>query len=248
MIGDWSSEVQRECVGGDVRFEFPARPIGWGRLVGVFLIGFSGLFVWGPTKGIIGTIARLDPAKQSGFEYVALVFSIVFIIGGCIPAGMGLLILFGRCRVEWKAGRLQSSERLGPLYWTRRLPRKPVRKLEVAAATSSSGNAAPRQIESFSGLVAFYEDGSKNMIAFGYPKDWMLALAQELKTYLGSDATSVGSVPVVVEKLPGVEPDDDEEDLRQPPGCRVQLEERGAGLRLIVPPAGIWKGSKGMFF
>jgi hypothetical protein len=34
----------------------------------------------------------------------------------------------------------------------------------------------------------------------------------------------------------------------QPAGSRVLVEERGAGVRLVVPPAGVWRGSKGLFF
>jgi hypothetical protein len=102
-----------------------------------------------------------------------------------VPLGIGLLILFGRCRVEWKDGRLRATEILGPLRWTRRLPRKVARKLEVGAATSKSGSAAPREIPRFSALVAEFEDGSKRMVALGYPKDWLLPLAQELKSLMG---------------------------------------------------------------
>jgi hypothetical protein len=40
----------------------------------------------------------------------------------------------------------------------------------------------------------------------------------------------------------------DEVLLPQPAGSSVQLEERSLGIRLVVPPAGIWKGSKGLFF
>ena len=126
------------------------------------------------------------------------------------------------------------------------MPRKPVRKLEVSAATAQSGKSSPRHLERFSGLVVEFEDGSKKLLALGYPKDWLLALAHELRGYVGGGPVSAASVPVeVVEKSLREEDDDVPE---QPADSRVQVEERGAGVRLVVPPAGIWRGSKGLFF
>jgi hypothetical protein len=127
------------------------------------------------------------------------------------------------------------------------MPRKPIRKLEIAATTSKTGTAPPKPIGNFSGLTAEFEDGSKKLVVLGYPKDWLLAIAGELKGYVGRGAFSTASTQVeVVEKT---SEDEAENDVpQQPADSRVQVEERGAGVRLIVPPAGIWRGSKGLFF
>jgi hypothetical protein len=168
-----------------------------------------------------------------------------FLVAGSIPLVIGLLILFGRCRVEWKEGRLRVSEMLGPLRWTRRLPFKPVRKLAVSAATSKSGSAPPCEMAQFASLTAEFDDGTKKLIVLGYPKQMLLGLAQELRTYVGGGALSAAAVEVeVTEKAATEESDDDLEE--QPAGSQVQVEERGAGVRLVVPPAGIWRGSKGL--
>jgi len=75
-----------------------------------------------------------------------------------------------------------------------------------------------------------------------------MAVAEELRNYVGSGAIS--SEPVKVEVVDTLARPDENEDtnLQQPSGSSVRLEERGMGIRLVVPPDGIWKGSKGLFF
>ena len=247
MPADWSRAIRREYAGGDARFELPVRPLGWGRLIGLFLVGFGVLFLWSPAHDGWRTLQKWLHETPGGMDTFSCLFSLPFLIGGCVPLAIGLLILFGRCRVEWKDGQLRSAEILGPLRWTRRLPRKPVRKLEVSAATSKPGNSPPRQLENFSSLAAEFEDGSKKLIVLGYPKDWLLALAQELKAYVGGSAFSAAAAEVEVIEKPLADADADDV-LEQPAGSRVQVEERGAGVRLVVPPAGLWRGSWGLFF
>jgi hypothetical protein len=248
MTGDWSQEIKREYVGGDVRFDFPLRPLGWVRLIGLFLVGFGVLFMWMPGHTAWEFIQKLLHGNRDIGNIIFSVFPLLFVVAGCVPMGIGLAILLGRCRVEWRDGRLRSTEMVGPLRWTRNLPCKPLRKLEVSAATSSSANAPPKTIENFSGIAALYEDGSRNIIALGYPKDWMMAVAEELRTYVGNGSVSFEPVKVeLVEAVPGLG-EDDEALLPQPVGSNVQLEEHGTGIRLVVPPAGIWKGAKGLLF
>ncbi len=248
MTGDWSQEIKREYVGGNVRFDFPLRPLGWARLIGLFLVGFGLLFVSMPGHTAWEFIQKLLRGNRDPGSIIFSFFPLLFVIAGCLPMGIGLGILFGRCRVEWQDGQLRSTELIGPLRWTRRLPRKALRKLEVSAATSRSGNSPPKTIEKFSGIAALYEDGSRAVIALGYPKDWMLAVAEELKTYVGSSA--VLSEPLKVEVVDNLGEPEETDDLilQQPAGSSVQLEERSQGIRLVVPPAGLRKGSKGLFF
>ncbi len=247
MNSDWQLHVRREYVGGNPKFDFPIRPLGWGRLIGVFLVGFGCVFIGGPGKLTWSSIQKL---VAHGFDIGNLIFALfplVFVIAGCVPLGIGLLVLFGRCRVEWTDGTLRAAEILGPFRWTRRMPRKPVRKLEVTAATSKSGNAPPKQMENFAGLTAEFEDGSKKVVVLGYPKDWLLAVAQELRSYVAGGAFAAAKVEVTV-----ADPTQDdpaaEDVFVQPAGSRVQVEESGSNLRLVMPPEGIWRGSKGLFF
>jgi hypothetical protein len=247
MYGDWSREVRSEYVGGDVRYEFPVRPLGLGKLIGLVLIGFSILFVWSPAHTMWQTLQKWLHESTGSADKISAFFELPFILFGCIPMVIGLVILFGRCRVEWKEGRLRVTEIVGPFRWTRRLPPKPVRKLEVAASTTRSGTAPPRQFEQFSALVVVFEDDTKKLLVFGYPKDWLLGMAAELKGYGGGGgiSTSVSRVEVVETSSLN---ENDGDVANQPIGSRVQVEDRVTGVRLIVPPAGLWRGSKGLFF
>lgn len=250
MSRDWSQEIKRDYVGGEVSFDFPRRPLGWGRIFGLILVGVGVLFVWMPAHIAWEFIQKLLKGNFDVGNIVFICFPLLFVIAGSIPMGIGLAILFGRCRLAWRDGELRCTEWVGPFRWTRRIPRKPIRKLEISMDTSQTGNAPPKQMENFSSLVAWFEDGSRKIIVFSYPKDWLLAVAEELKTYVGSGATS--SEPLRVEvvesgaKTEIAKADDDA--VQRPATSRVQLETRGAGLRLTVPPAGLWKGSKGLLF
>jgi len=221
------------------------RPLGAARLVAIVFIVFSVVFVWGPAHMFLGFLHEMSGSKQKGFEYMFGGMMAVFIILGFIPAGIGLLLAFGRTRIEWKNGRLISSEVIGPFRWGRRFPRKPIRTLQVSAAKSEDGRPVPKQFERFSGITVFFEDGSKKILILGYPKEWMLAIAQELKTYVGGSFSALNQVSVVDATLPEADPT---EVPSQPPGSRIKVEERINGLMLFVPPAGLWRGSSGLFF
>jgi hypothetical protein len=247
MNAEWSREIRREFAGGEARFDLPVRPLGWGRLFGVLLIGFGLLFVWSPAGELWHALETWLHGQSAGMGVFFGLFSLPFLVAGSIPLAVGLLILFGRSRAEWRDGQLRAAEMLGPLRWTRRLPRKPIRKLEVSAATSKSGTGVPREMAQFSGLMAEFADGSRKLVVLGYPKDWLLPLAQELRPFIGSGQSAAAAVSVeVVEK--SAEAENAANVPEQPAGSRVQVEDRGMGVRLVVPPAGIWRGSRGMFF
>jgi len=149
MTGDWSQEIKREYAGGNVRFDFPPRRLGWGRVIGLFLVGFGLLFMWMPGHMAWEFIQKLLHGSRDIGSIIFSLFPLLFVIAGCVPMGIGLAVLFGRCRVEWRDGQLRSTEMVGPLRWTRRLPGKPLRKLEVSAATSTSGMRRPKPSRTF---------------------------------------------------------------------------------------------------
>lgn len=243
---DWSQEIKRDYVGGDVCFDFPRRQLGWARLVGLFLVGFGLFFMWMPGNTAWEFIQKLLKGNFDVGNVVFSLFPLLFVIAALMPMVIGLAILFGRCRLAWRDGQLHCMELVGPFRWTRRVPRKPIRKLEISVGTSQTGSAPPKSMENFSCLVALFEDGSCKILVFGYPKDWLLAVAEELKTYVGSGSAS--SAPLQVEVVESVAKAENDDEVQRPANSRVELEERGAGFRLAIPPAGLWKGSKGLFF
>ncbi len=247
MNANWQLEVHREYVAGNPRYSFPVRPLGWGKLVGVFLLGFSGLFMWAPGRMAWGAIRQWHQQGPDVGNVIFGLFPLLFVFAGALPLAIGLGILFGRCRLEWRDGQLIATERLGPFWWTRRLPRKPIRKLQVALATSKSSGAAPQPIEKFSGMAVEYTDGTKKVVLLGYPRAWVLACAQELTRYVGGVGSGIDPVTVEeVETSPARTTDADV--LEQPAGSRVQVEQNPGRLCYTIPPAGLWRGSSGLFF
>ena len=248
MIGNWHTEVRREYAGLDARFELPIRPLGWARVIGLALVGFGVFFAWSPALGVWQTVRALLDGTPEETDTLLGLFQVPFLLAGGIPLVLGLLVLFGRCRVEWKDGRLRSTEILGPFWWTRRMPRQPLQRLGVMAAPSGNDDDRPRGLGRLAGLFAEFEDGPRRIVALGYPKEWLLTLARELETLAG--ARGFAGAPVKVALVEQWSPDEEDgADLTdQPPGSRVRLEEWSSGVRLTVPAAGLWRGSRGLFF
>jgi hypothetical protein len=127
------------------------------------------------------------------------------------------------------------------------LPRQPLRKLEVGVGSTRTGTAPPRPVEGFCALTAVFEDGSKKLLVLGYPKDWLLAVAEELKSCAGGSTFSAEPAQVeVVEQSPASA--NDAEVAEQPAGSRVQVEEHTNGVTLTVPPEGLGRTAKSFFF
>ena len=247
MNPDWTSSVRREYIGGNPRFDFPPRPLGWGRLIGVFLVGFGLLFVWMPAQTAIRSLRHLIEHGADVPNLIFGIFPLIFVFAGMLPLGIGLAILLGRSRVEWRDGQLVATEFVGPFRWTRRLPRKPIRRLEVSQATSGSGTQPAKPMPRFSGLAVEFEDGTKKIVLLGYPREWVLACAEELKSYVSGTATGVTVAPVeIIETVAGQA--EDRNVLQQPATSRVLVERSPGYLRCTIPPAGLWRGSKGLFF
>ena len=86
MHGDWSREIRREFAGTDARFELPVRPLGWGRLIGLFLIGFGLLFVWSPAQAVWQTLQEWMQEEAGSAESLFGLFTLLFVIAGSVPA------------------------------------------------------------------------------------------------------------------------------------------------------------------
>jgi len=71
-------------------------------------------------------------------------------------------------------------------------------------------------------------------------------MAAELKGYVGGGGISTSASRVEVVETSSLN-ENDGDVANQPIGSRVQVEDRVTGVRLIVPPAGLWRGSKGLF-
>jgi hypothetical protein len=246
MYSPLSFQVTSQYVDGELRFDLPVRPLGPLRWIGLVLIAFGIAFMWGPGHDLVGSLQGLRDGFKVG-DLLFTIFEALFVCAGLVPVGIGVFVIAGRTRIAWSPEGLRSTEILGPLRWTRRMPREPVRRLAVSGATSAATATTPRrEFDGFAILAAEFADGSKKLLAIGYPKALLLQIAEQLRSYVGGGAGSMGGAPVEVVEETGDESERDE-FLEQPADSNIRIEEHGTDLRLVVPPAGVVKGSSGLF-
>ena len=254
MSIEWPREVGRRADGAGVVYELPVRPLGGVRWIGLGPIAFSLFFVWSPAQGLIGPAARVLNGTGHNPDWVELAFGGVFVLAGLIPAALGWMIAFGRCRVKYHNRQLRVVELVGPLRWTRQVSATGVRKLEVSFGARVNDNPVTQGRWADLGALVLYPDSGKpRLLVLGYPRGWLAAMARELSVLLNPMSGVAAAPAIPVEEKPvsprdWVTSDDPAEVEQQPAGSPIRLEPRSDGLTLTVPPMGVWKGSKGLFF
>lgn len=190
-----------------------------------FLVLFGLGFAAGPAIALAST------------DLFSALFSIPFVLGGLFLVVLGFAASFGRSDVRVEHGELRATERAWPLSWTRRRTVDGVTSLRVVRMPSGDGSMA-----GIGCLVVEYESGRPFYVALLYPTETLQSVAVDLAPHLGVDLG--GELPEVVgdEKI-----EREPVSLDQPPGSAATLERNEVGLLLTLPPAGLMKGSKGIF-
>ncbi len=239
-------EIRVETAGNEVTYWLPVRPLGKIRWLGLFLVGFSVVWLSGVGNPFLSEIRQFSKSGPSGFELFMMVFLLAFVAVGCFPAGFGLLLMFGRCRVMWRDGRLKVSDSVGPFGWPRRMPRAAIRKFEVKVGISSNGQQATAgPLAALAMLMVEFEKGKPRIVAVGYPREWLEAIATDLSARAGSSQ----SAPPQIEVTDAREnPPQFQDVLEKPAESKVVIQRQSASIVLEVPPAGLRKGSFGLFF
>jgi hypothetical protein len=249
MFLSTTPEVRVESFGSDVSYLFPPRPLGALRWLGLVFVAFSILFIWGPAHGLFDSFKRLhDPEHSSqSFEIVSVIGLLIFVLAGCIPGALGLLIAFGRCRIDWRNQRLSVLDYAGPIRWRRRFPKNPVRKftVNVGGAEITNRPVTSGPLADLGALTAEFESGAKRVVVLGYPRDWLRDLAEDLSTRVGTSISTVNAPPVEVVDARVNPPQF--ADVSKPVDTEVKIESHAGGLRIEIPPAGLRKGSKSLF-
>jgi hypothetical protein len=257
MSPEFPREIVRHADGAGVTYDFPRRRLGGIRWLGLFFIVFGLLFLRFPVRQMISQIVRALNGTGQAADLFSLLVTIPFLIGGLFPLGIGLLILVGRCRLVWRNRQLKSVELVGPFHWTRCLPEQPIRSLEVSFGSSTNGKPVTTgPLADIAGLVAKYDSGKPRPLVIGYPRSWLTAVAHDLAPQVNplAGVRGVRAVEVVETATTGksifdpVAEATPEEIVQQPAGSKAKLDQRADGLSLAVPPAGIRKGTRGLFF
>lgn len=246
------AEVQvLELEGGGAAFLFPRRDLGALRrlawvpiLIGLFILGF--MVVW--TSGFAGGFFM----AFGPLGLLAGLFALPGLLAGSAVIGIGLAMLYGRSELRRREDRISCTERVGPVSWTRHIRANRIQRLEVSGLDSLKSSSRPVDMAPLSDLAALgaqLDNGKKLLLVLGYPRPWLLALAEALANEIHEvDVQGAkADVPVVaVADLPVVSAG--EVDRFEPPEeCDIDYQELTDGFALNVPARGLWKGGGGLF-
>ncbi|HEY2883450.1 MAG TPA: hypothetical protein VGJ15_13475 [Pirellulales bacterium] len=236
-----------ELLPNGVHYVLPRRnlPKGVGTAIllgGMLAAVFSMLWI-----GMLGFQFFAKP-NRDWFLLVHGLLALPILSGGITGTCFGYFLLRGHAEVHLQADTLQAIERAGILHWTWRQKVEQVDRLQVVGALDSADQKMNRLSESSD---RFRIQAGSIFLAPGYPRPLCDALAEDLvarwrKSLDGDPSPQVPllvktavayggkSVPKVIDRP------------FQPPGSRVQLEQTADSMTLRIPPAGLWRGSKGL--
>lgn len=233
------------------RIELPPRPplrrLG-GALTafGAVTIVFMLFWMAGPISGAF---------RDGAPNLILLIFGLLGLPG----LFMGLALLFGglalwtgrsRCVVEISGGRLRVREIFPPLRWSWKRKVEAIRRFTVGTRPGetpdgATGAAARDWAQRF--LMAEGSFSQPLPIGALYPAPVLRALADALAELCRRARPDAPAAPMVVaaEAVGGAP--DAEPDAPRPPTTAVKLIEMNEGFAYDVPPAGVWRGSHGLF-
>jgi len=234
-----------ELVSGGMRYILPARSSGILKGIGLFA------FVLGLLFAILPVLQILEILREGrGTFFIA--FLIPFALSGLVPILIGVFSLAGHTEVRLTTDTLTTTEKAGPIRYSRSRPASGLARFQILGlpAESDTGQPMPAALTSVSALTAVYDPGKGLLLAFGYPRELMVAVANALAGRLGLEIIDEASR----ERKPAVEVVEPEspakkvsERVEQPKGSQALLEEHANGMTISFPAAGILRGSKGMF-
>jgi len=240
--------IRVQAIRDDASYSLPARPLGNLRWIALFLAAFGVVFALIPAITLFRTLKGIMAGKSAVAEVGFAVFLAPFVVAGLVPLGLGLFVLFGRCRVDWRQRRLSILDYVGPIRWRRRFQKGRILKFTVSSGGAKINNqpVTTGPLAELGALSAEFEEGKPRLVAIGYPRDWLEALADDLSARVGATASTLAAPEVAVvnldqSRLPPVEV------VPKPADSQVRVEPRPDGVLLVVPPAGLRKGSKGLF-
>jgi hypothetical protein len=242
-------EITTEHWPDHTSYDFPRRPIGPWRFLGLLPMAFSILFISVPASAALHFWRELSAGKGGTMEIIFAIFICGFIVAGLVPFAVGLFVLAGRTRVVAGADRLVITEIAGPVRRSRKLRFQDIARLEVRSGSRASGGALPpgsNPIYGLGAINAVMRQGKGRLVLAGYPRDWLEPIAAELSETMrltGADV-EVKSIETLKEEPKVVS----ERNVPRPTASKVQMERRVNGFAMQVPPAGVRRGSRGLFF
>lgn len=245
-------EIEVEKSPGRTRYRLPRRRLGWLHLLGLLPLGFGLAFAAIPATMLWNFAGSL--AKSSPWAWLILVVPMLFLLAGLKPITFGLLLLCGRSTVEITRDTLRAVDSAGPFRSARKSKLSDIRGFEVSVPGNRETPSFLEFLNRIGGLEAKFDAAKPMPVAIGYPREFLMALGDEL-TSLINERQAVQAAPTLPKTVEStkqfssdVKPPIDAADVfTQPAGSHVRVEETRDSLTFTVPPAGVWRGSKGLF-
>ena len=192
------------------------------------------------------------------------------LLGGFSGGGMGLTgvgMRFARGVIELNGDQLRAGDRLLGFGWMRTYATSGLRRLQVSTSTATTNGGPPKPMPNFALLIGTDHDDNAYrrgdaVLAWGYPRDWLRVVADDLAERLPSDARVDGGtrgrvrvVETLADGTDGADPED-ESVPPQPAESRVLVERGDDHLNFIVAGgrdhglgafAWIWNGFVAVF-
>jgi hypothetical protein len=258
-----------------IRFVLPRRDLGRGKFIGWLLLMLGLVAMSTAVYWALATWGGV-PWELPNFLRAPAFFLSLATLGGLIPLWWGLAALFGHREIEIRGDSIRTFERVGPLWRSKRWKLDKVARFDCVDPSGDSDGNIPGHLARFYALLLRKSDGGQGMLAWGYAPELLRPLGEALTERGNAALERSGQTPSIgpAGKVAGEEDFDEDEDLddedgeakdsdwsdaaaddapdlepslTQPAGSQIAVDKFEGGLTIRVPPAGVWKGSSGMF-
>eukprot|EP00752_Nemacystus_decipiens_P016155 g14448.t1 len=198
----------------------------------------------------------------------AAVLDLVWLIGatlatlaGTLVTFVGLALRYGKTTVRLSQNQLSTTDRFGPLRWTRHLHAAHITGFEINVGTSRTNGGPKVPMENVTILIAHTDLPARStkkkdekhdfIVAWGYPKAWMQQLADALVEEAETLNPQLADLQTTTSFGSGdrdERSDAVETPVDPPKVTNIILLREPDGLTINIPPKGIMRGSKGLAF
>jgi hypothetical protein len=205
----------------------------------------------GPIRGFF--------ASEGGFRWFSLAFGLLG-LGGLVPglgmllAGLGAIAGRSQCEVTVAGAQIRLTERCGLVRWSwvRQLADLTALDLSWHALASAGSRQDATAAVAGQGLGSLAAVSDKPglpalQMAVGYPKTVLQTFAREMAERTRLPLTADDADDREETDVAAVERAEDLRAAERPPATDIVAQSLANGIGLSVPPAGLVRGSKGLF-
>lgn len=239
-------------------FYLPKRKLKIVKVVGLIMMVVSAIPLF------IGYQFVVEPFQDfmEKDDYFSLIFAIVGLVPAIIGlllflAGFGLLFSSSRSRISIDYYHIKTREYFGLFYKTWTFDRNDIVSIAIETANqgSRSGSQPIKTQDMNLWAITCQKKGNEKgpILAPGYDRALLESLAERLRDELAVPIVDAPSTPFSAEPASENNTTSEAKILtqevpEQPSGSKIVFEEQADGIAIRVPPAGVIKGSKGLFF